>query len=82
MASTYETITTVLVEQFEVDQSQLGPDVTFEELGMDSLFMVELLVVLQTELGVEISEDTATPRDTIGRAAELVEKQVTAAASS
>jgi len=34
---------------------------------MDSLFLVELLLVIQTDLGVKISEDTASPRDTIER---------------
>ncbi|EWC62832.1 Acyl carrier protein [Actinokineospora spheciospongiae] len=81
----YDTLVDLLVTRFEVDRAEISPEVTFEDLDMDSLFLVELLVVIQTETGVEISEDTASPRDTIGHAAEAIAAQVleaTAAKSS
>jgi acyl carrier protein len=81
MTTMYDKVADLLVERFEVDRSEVSPEVTFEDLGVDSLFMVELLLVLQTELGVQISEDVAVPGDTIGQAAEAIDKQVAAAAS-
>ncbi|GAA4994871.1 hypothetical protein GCM10025734_25160 [Kitasatospora paranensis] len=71
-----------MVEHFQVERAEIRPDVTFEDLEMDSLFLVELLIVVQKELGVAIGDDTATPRDTIGRAAEAIEEQVAAASAS
>ncbi|HSV64714.1 MAG TPA: phosphopantetheine-binding protein [Mycobacteriales bacterium] len=82
MNSTYDRLVNILVSRFEVDRAELAPDVTFEDLDMDSLFLVELLLVIQSELGVEISEDTVSPRDTIGRAAELIDDTVAAATAS
>jgi acyl carrier protein len=82
MATMYEQLAEVLVSRFEVDRAEIGPEVTFEDLEMDSLFLVELLLVVQSELGVKISEDTASPRDTLARAAELIEDQVSAAAKA
>lgn len=82
MTAMYDKLVDLLVARFEVDRSEIKPGVTFEDLEMDSLFLVELLVVVQHELGVKISEDTASPRDTIERAAELIEEQVAAATSS
>jgi acyl carrier protein len=78
----YDTLVDLLVNKFEVDRSEITPGVTFEDLEMDSLFLVELLLVVQTEVGVQIDEDTASPRDTIEHAAELIEQQVATAATS
>ena len=82
MSNTYEKLVDLLVEKFSVERSEIKPGVTFEDLEMDSLFLVELLLVVQADLGVTISEDTASPRDTIERAAELIEEQVAAAQAS
>lgn len=85
MSETYELLVDLLVNRFEVDRGDIRPDVTFDELEVDSLFLVELLLVVQSELGERgalITEDVASPSDTIAGAAELIEKQITAAASS
>lgn len=82
MTSMYDKLVDLLVARFEVDRAEIKPGITFEDLEMDSLFLVELLLVIQTDLGVKISEDTASPRDTIERAAELIEEQVAAATAS
>lgn len=82
MTAMYDTLVNLLVNRFEVDRAEIKPDVTFEDLEMDSLFLVELLLVVQQEIGVKISEDTASPRDSIERAAELIEEQVAIAAKA
>jgi acyl carrier protein len=82
MTAMYDTLVDLLVNRFEVDRAEIKPDVTFEDLEMDSLFLVELLLVVQQEIGVKISEDTASPRDTIERAAELIQEQVAIAAKA
>ncbi|MFI7602137.1 acyl carrier protein [Actinoplanes sp. NPDC049681] len=82
MSTMYETLVDLLVTKFKVERDEIQPGITFEELEMDSLFMVELLLEVQTTTGVRISEDTATPRDTIEHAADMIEKQVAAAAAS
>ncbi|HEY3606942.1 MAG TPA: phosphopantetheine-binding protein [Pseudonocardiaceae bacterium] len=82
MTTMYDKLVDLMVSRFDVDRAEIKPGITFEDLEMDSLFLVELLVVIQTDLGVKISEDTASPRDTIERAAELIEEQVASAATS
>jgi acyl carrier protein len=82
MGVMYDRLVDLLVTRFEVERAEIRPGITFEDLEMDSLFLVELLLVVQTELGVKINEDTASPQDTIERAAELIEEQVNAAASA
>jgi acyl carrier protein len=82
MAAVYDTMVDLMVDRFEVDRAEIRPDISFEDLEMDSLFLVELLVVLQSELGVKLGDDVASPRDTLQRAAELIEEQVVSARAS
>lgn len=76
MSTMYERMADILVTKFGVDRDEIRPDVTFEDLEMDSLFLVEFVLTLQSELGVKIDEDAASPRDTIGTVADLLEAQI------
>ena len=38
----------------ELDASEITPDSTFESLGIDSLDVVEMIMDLESELGVEL----------------------------
>ena len=72
MSATYEKLVDLLVTHFAVEREKIRPDATFEELDLDSLFLVELLV-LQTELDMELADDAVNRTDTFGHLAELVE---------
>jgi acyl carrier protein len=74
MTPMYQLLTDLLVQRFEVDRNGIEPDVTFEDLGLDSLFMIELLLIIESEFGIAVTAETATPRDTIGRASELIQQ--------
>jgi acyl carrier protein len=76
MSDAYDQLVNILVTRFEVEPEEVRPDVTFEELELDSLFLVELVLVVQQELGVKITDDDATPRSTIAGVAELIEAQL------
>jgi acyl carrier protein len=80
MSTTYDALVELLVEKFEADREKIRPEVTFDELDMDSLFLVELLLVAQAEFGVKIDENVATPRDTVGHAAEAIHQLIVAGA--
>jgi acyl carrier protein len=77
--STYEKVTELLVSRFQVDPAKIRPDATFAELEMDSLFLVEFLLTVESDFGVKVSEDSATPDDTIELAARLIDDQLGAA---
>lgn len=75
MSATYEKLVDVLVNHFAVDRAEIRPEATFEELNMDSLFLVELLLVVQSEFDVEIEDDAATLTDTLQHVADLVDSR-------
>ncbi|MFD9905358.1 acyl carrier protein [Streptomyces sp. NPDC059063] len=75
MSATYDRLVDLLVDRFEVDRAEIGPDTKFEDLDMDSLFLVELLLVIKSEFEVDVAEDAASPGDTVASVAELIESQ-------
>ncbi|MCX4911604.1 acyl carrier protein [Streptomyces sp. NBC_00878] len=82
MSVMYGRLVDLLVDRFEVDRTEISPDTTFEDLDMDSLFLVELLLVIQSDFGVAVDDDAASPGDTITAVAELLESLTAPAASS
>lgn len=79
MTAIYDRLVEILVTRFEVDPDEVRPDATFEELELDSLFLVELVLVVQQEVGVKISEDDTDPRSTIAEVATLIDTQLSKA---
>lgn len=50
----YEKLVAYAAKQLEIDASEISPDSTFESLGIDSLDIVEMVMDLESELGVEL----------------------------
>ena len=50
----YEKLVKYAAKQLELDESEITPDSTFESLGIDSLDIVELIMDLESELGIEL----------------------------
>ena len=50
----YEKLVSYAAKQRELDASEITPDSTFESLGIDSLDIVEMIMDLESELGVEL----------------------------
>ena len=50
----YEKLVKYAAKQLEIDASDIRPDSTFESLGIDSLDIVEMIMDLESELGVEL----------------------------
>lgn len=50
----YEKLVNYAARQLELDASDISPDSTFESLGIDSLDIVEMIMDLESELGIEL----------------------------
>ena len=50
----YEKLVNYAAKRLELDASEISPDSTFESLGIDSLDIVEMIMDLESELGVEL----------------------------
>jgi acyl carrier protein len=68
-----ERLKRIIAEQLGVDESQVTRDASFEEdLNADSLDLVELIMSLEEEFGIEISEEDAEGIKTVGDATDYV----------
>ncbi len=60
MASIEERVKQIVAEQLGVDEDQVTPSAAFmDDLGADSLDTVELVMALEEEFDVEISDEDA-----------------------
>ncbi len=50
----FEKLANFAARQLDLDIDQITPDSTFESLGIDSLDVVEMIMDLESELGVEL----------------------------
>ena len=62
----FEKIAALLAEQFSVDADSITMETSFEDLGADSLDIVELSMALEEEFGVEeMQEDDLSGISTV-----------------
>ncbi len=63
----------LLVSELGLDEAKITNDAHFEEdLEVDSLGVVELLMALEDEFGVEIPDEEAEDIATVGQAVDVV----------
>ena len=71
----YDKLVSYAARQLELDVDEITPDSTFESLGIDSLDIVEMIMDLETELGVELEmEDQQIA--TFGELADFIESKL------
>jgi len=71
----YEKLISYAAQQLELDIDEITPDSTFESLGIDSLDIVETIMDLENELGVELDmEDQKIT--TFGELAQFIESKL------
>ncbi|HEU5392692.1 MAG TPA: acyl carrier protein [Streptosporangiaceae bacterium] len=72
----YEELRTLLIDDLQLNASDLRPEVGREEAGLDSLAVVELSMLLSDRFRVEISDEELLEAATVADIAHLLEQQV------
>ena len=69
----FERVKEVLTESLGVDDSEITDEASFQEdLNADSLDLVELIMELEDQFGVKISDEDAQKIETVGQAVDYV----------
>ncbi|MGD8190165.1 acyl carrier protein [Brevibacillus ginsengisoli] len=74
MADIMETVKKIIVDRLGVDESKIVLEASFkEDLGADSLDIVELVMELEDEFDMEISDEDAEKITTVGEVVKYIE---------
>lgn len=80
MASTAERIKDIIVKQLGVKPEEVADDASFtDDLGADSLDLVEVVMALEEEFGAQIPDEDAEKIKTVGDAIKYIDGQMTKA---
>jgi acyl carrier protein len=79
MAAVEEKVKQIIVEQLQVDEAEVTPSASFQEdLGADSLDVVELVMQFEEAFDLEIPDEDAEKIKTVKDATEYIEKHAKA----
>jgi len=71
----FDDVKEVVVEQLNVNPDEVKPESKFvEDLGADSLDVVELVMALEEKFNIEIPDDQAEKIQTVGDAVKYIEE--------
>ncbi|MGB7023260.1 MAG: acyl carrier protein [Candidatus Acidiferrales bacterium] len=75
MASVEERVKQIIVEQLGVDEGEVTPTASFvDDLGADSLDIVELVMAFEEAFGIEIPDEDAEKIATVKDAIAYIDK--------
>jgi acyl carrier protein len=72
-----EKVKSIIADQLSVDEAEVKPEASFiNDLGADSLDTVELIMALEEEFGIEISDEEAEKIQTVQAAIDYIKAHV------
>ncbi|NLT23052.1 MAG: acyl carrier protein [Syntrophorhabdus sp.] len=75
--SVTEKVRKMIVDQLGVSESEVVPEAKFiDDLGADSLDIVELIMALEDEYSIEIPDEDAEKMETVGDAIRYIEDRL------
>ncbi|GAB2837225.1 acyl carrier protein [Streptomyces sp. NPDC054796] len=76
MVDMYRTLEEQITQHFNVPAEELSPQTTLVEAGLDSLALLELMTILESEYGrsVAMEDDAPGPHSTLGEVAAWLEE--------
>jgi acyl carrier protein len=77
MSDVIERVKKIVVERLEVDAEKVNEKASFiDDLGADSLDLVELFMAFEEEFGIEIPDDVQEQIATVGDAVKFIKERV------
>jgi acyl carrier protein len=75
-ASTFDRLKAIIHRDLHGDPSRITPSASFrDDLGADSLESIGIVVAIEQEFGIEVSDDEADAIETVGDALAVIERK-------
>ncbi|MBC7341743.1 MAG: acyl carrier protein [Clostridia bacterium] len=71
----FEKIKSIVADQLGISEDEITMDTSFEDLNADSLDIVELIMSLEEEFGIEIPDEDAEKLTTVKAAVEYIKEK-------
>ena len=76
-AEIIKTVNEFLIDEFEIEESALGPDAhLIDDLGIESLDFVDIVVTIEKEFGFKVKREEITDVRTLNDLYAYIEKRV------
>ena len=73
----FEKLQQIISEVLNIDVDEIGPDTTFiDDLGADSLDVFQIIMGIEEEFGIEISQEDAEKIVTVQHAAQAIKTAI------
>lgn len=73
----FEKVKKIIAEQLSLNEEEINMDSSFlDDLGADSLDVVEIIMALEEEFDIEISDEDAEKATTVGDVVNYIKKRV------
>ena len=73
MSDTFDKVKKIVKEQLDVEEDKVVPNASFtDDLGADSLDLVELIMMFEEEFNIQIPEDHIEKIKTVGEAIDYI----------
>ena len=82
---TFDAVSSVLVDKFKVDPEKVHPETTLEQIGLDSLALMEFVFAVEDRFDVRIPEEKLDPRQagvTLLQLSQLLDEAIAAKPAS
>jgi len=77
MATTFEKVKDIIVNQLNVKPEEVTEDANFtDDLGADSLDLVEVVMALEEEFGAPVPDEEAEKIKTVGDAVRFIDSKL------
>ena len=75
--SSHDKVKNIVIDKLGVEESRVVPEANFlDDLGADSLDIVELIMEFEEEFDLEISDEDAETITTVGAAVDYINKHI------
>lgn len=76
MSTTYDQLVDIVTKLHDAPPDRISPDVTFAQLDVDSLTLVEISMRIERDLGVHLEDNELEEDLTLGVTTQLIESKL------